>query len=136
MAMQMGNIELEHDLGQGTQYTDRIDLYAAVHKGLRGLLCDVLIALGRMDEMDDHEVADVLARMRGALELCKLHLQKENLFIHPVMESRQPGSSAQPAQEHASQEHEFLGLEEAVGALENSPVPVRRRAAAQLYRRF
>ena len=94
----------------------RFDMYACIHKALRALMADSLLALGRMDPEDALELAQVTQRLMQLLAFCRSHLQHENDFVHRAMEARAPGSSGQIAHEH--DEHK-----EAIDALVGSIPP-------------
>jgi len=114
----------------------RVDLYSAVHKGLRTLMSETLVAVGRMDVDDPAEVAEALAQVRGLLVLCREHLEIENRHIHAAMEARSPGASGETAADHVGHERAFVSLESDVQALARA-APARRAAAAlHLYRQL
>lgn len=112
----------------------REDLYTGIHKALRALLCDVLVAAGRMDGFDDSETAATLARVRNLIELARHHVHHENQHVHPVLEARRRGSSARLAKEHVEHEEAFERLETAVRAVERAAGVAREQAALALYR--
>jgi hypothetical protein len=113
--------------------TTRFNIYNNVHKGLRALLVDTLVAVGRMDDTDERDVVATLASVRAMLKLCLAHLQKENHFIHPALEARQPGSTARVAREHLEHEQAFHELEQQACRVEGSSGAERTHAAARLY---
>src|SRR5262245_20177157 len=78
----------------------RVDMYAGIHKALRALMADTLLALGRMDHDDGLELAQTTQRVLELLEFCRAHLKHENDFVHAAMESRAAGSSGRIAHEH------------------------------------
>ena len=84
-----------------TQNQPRMDMYAGIHKALRALMADTLLAVGRMDYDDDLERAQVCQRVVELLELCASHLKHENEFVHTAIEARAPGASGRIAHEHA-----------------------------------
>jgi hypothetical protein len=114
----------------------RLDLYSAVHKGLRTFMSETLAAVGRMDAGDPAEVADALVQVRGLLVLCRTHLALENRFIHAAMEARSAGSSGETAADHAGHERAFASLESDAQALERATPERRAAAALQLYRQL
>jgi hypothetical protein len=71
----------------------RFDLYSGIHKALRAMMADTLLALGRMDPADDAEVAQVTERVLQLLGFCGSHLAHENAFVHPAIEARAAGAS-------------------------------------------
>lgn len=114
----------------------RPELYAAVHKGLRAAMSDALLAVGRLDCDDADEVAEVLARVRALLALCREHLEVEERAIHPSMEARCPGSAAQTAADHREHLLSFISLEAAVQVVERASARERPGAASRLYRQL
>jgi hypothetical protein len=114
----------------------RVDLYTAVHKGLRTLMGETLVAVGRIDVADPAEVADVLARVRGLLDLCREHLEIENRHIHAALEARSPGASGETAADHVGHARAFASLESDVQALERAAPERRAAAALHLYRQL
>ena len=90
----------------------RIDMYAGIHKALRALMADNLLALGRMDHDDGLELAQTTQRVLELLEFCRSHLEHENDFIHAAMESRAAGSSGRIAHDH----EEHVGAIDALAA--------------------
>ena len=82
----------------------RVDMYSGIHKALRALMADTLLAVGRMDADDGLERAQVTERVLELLQFCAGHLQHENEFVHAAIEARAPGASAQIGHEH---EHNY-----------------------------
>jgi iron-sulfur cluster repair protein YtfE (RIC family) len=114
----------------------RVDLYVGVHKGLRALMSDVLATVGRVDAHDPADVDAAMKQVRGLLEACRLHLHKENQFLHPAMEGRRPGSAGPTADDHVHHEQAIEQLESGVLAVERSTGATRAAAALTLYRRL
>ena len=112
----------------------RHDIYLFIHKGLRNFMGEVLTGVGRLDAGDADETAQVLAQVRGLLDICRSHLNKENEYVHPAMEARRPGSCARTAQDHAGHERAFGELEAGVRAVETASGEARAAATARLYR--
>lgn len=78
----------------------RVDLYASIHKAIRAMMTDALLALGRLDMEDASEVSAVRDRIVSLLDFCANHVQHENEFIHTAIEARATGASAVIAHEH------------------------------------
>lgn len=114
----------------------RVDIYVGVHKGLRAFMSDVLTTAGRMDAHDPAEVAAAMAQVRGLLDACRLHLHKENQFLHPAMEARRPGSACPTADDHVHHEEAIEKLAADVLAVERSAGEARAAAALRLYHRL
>ncbi|HSH90926.1 MAG TPA: hemerythrin domain-containing protein, partial [Ramlibacter sp.] len=113
--------------------TPRMDLYAGIHKALRALMADTLLALGRMDPQDNLEVAQVTQRVLQLLDFCASHLKHENEFVHAAIEARAPGASAVIAHEHEGHESHILELSAAATTLLETPADYRSRLAHHLY---
>lgn len=103
--------------------TPRVDLYGGIHKALRCLMADTLVAMGRMDCDDDLELARTTERVMELLDFCTMHLTKENTYVHAEMEARAPGATSAIA-------HDHVGHVEHIGELARS-VAVLRHAAPQ-----
>jgi hypothetical protein len=112
----------------------RIDMYAGIHKALRALMADRLLALGRMDVDDALELAQVTQRVLELLEFCRSHLQHENEFVHTAMEARAPGASGQIAHEHAEHAEAITVLANQTTALLQCDAEARAAGALALYR--
>lgn len=118
------------------QEAPRLDLYAGIHKALRALMADTLLALGRTDTDDALELARTSQRMMELLDFCASHLQHENAFIHAAMEARAPGASEAIAHEHEEHERHIDELSGLAGALLRLDGQQRASAALELYRQL
>jgi Hemerythrin HHE cation binding domain len=114
--------------------TARHDLYRNIHAGLRMCMGDALSAVGRMDADDPSDVAAVTLQMNELITLFRGHLEKENAWVHPALEARQPGSTARIAHDHDDHVAAFARLADDVLALRTAPSPRRSGAARTLYR--
>lgn len=112
----------------------RFDMYVGIHKAMRALMTDTLLAVGRADTSDELELAQVTQRVLELLEFCAGHLGHENQFIHPALEARAAGTSAQIAQEHVEHTAHLTHLADLVGQLRDAPTDARPTFALQLYR--
>jgi hypothetical protein len=112
----------------------REDLYSGIHKAMRALLCDTLVAAGRMDTADEDDVAQTLGRVRLMIELSRHHLHHENQHVHPALEGRRRGASAASAREHVEHLQAFERLEALALRVERSQDAAREAAALALYR--
>ena len=88
----------------------RYDIYARAHKGLRALMADTLVAVGRADLGDDCEAREAAARIDDLLATCEQHAKLENEFIHRALDERRADASAAFAAEHAKQEAQIESL--------------------------
>jgi len=112
----------------------RYDMYAQIHKGLRSFMADALCRIGRIDPLDEVELAEAAAQLRGLLALSRGHLEHENDFVHAAMEARRPGSTGQAAHEHVHHLRSIESLEAELGALERAEGDARAAGALELYR--
>jgi hypothetical protein len=116
--------------------TPRFDFYRPIHKALRAFMSDTLVAVGRMDTGDEHEVAITLEQTRGLLAVLAGHLEHENQFVHPAMEGRRPGSAAQTAHDHVEHECALAELGALVEGVSRATGAERESLALSLYRRL
>jgi len=112
----------------------RFDMYAQIHKGLRSFMMHTLEKVGRMDAWDECETEEALAQLRALLGLCRVHLEKENSFVHAAMEARRPGSTARIALEHVHHLRSLEALEAAAREVARAAGAERDAAALRLYR--
>lgn len=111
----------------------RPHLYRFIHKGLRGLMTDTLLKVGRMDVADDCERAEVIEQLRMLLMMCTRHLHHEDTVVHPAIERAEAGRSMQTANEHVGHAVAIRTLEQQVLQFE-SAAPARRAVLAhELY---
>nr|WP_214699297.1 ester cyclase [Variovorax paradoxus] len=114
----------------------RFDIYAQVHKGLRACMAATLVEVGRMDCGDDQAVKWVLDRLDQLLDWCVGHLQKENQFVHPAIEARDPAASLRMAGEHAHHDASIAQLRDDADRLSRAGGAARESAATRLYRQL
>ena len=114
----------------------RHNVYAIPHKALRLWFSSALSAAGRVDPHDDVEIAALTEQIRGLLQFCRMHLEKEDEFVHPAMEARRRGSSHETQDDH----HEHIAAQErlecGVQALAMTNGAQREIAVTQLYRQL
>jgi hypothetical protein len=124
-----------HELRQvAATQAPRVDMYAGIHKALRALMADTLLAVGRMDSADDLDVAQTTQRVVELLDFCRSHLRHENEFVHAAIEARAPGASAAIAHEHDEHEQHIAALAASVEALRAQTQEQRATQALDLYR--
>ncbi|MES2129442.1 MAG: hemerythrin domain-containing protein [Pseudomonadota bacterium] len=112
----------------------RFDIYSKIHKALRACMCNTLTLVGRLDGDDAAEMSRVLGQVRALASMCGNHLAKEDAFIHPAMEERQPGSSSRIEGEHVRHEQACLELVSAADGVASALPRARRQRIAHLYR--
>jgi hypothetical protein len=111
----------------------RVDMYGGIHKALRALMADTLLAVGRMDCADDLERAEVTERVLQLLDFCRSHLEHENAFVHTAMEARAPGASEAIAREHEDHVKHIEALAAVVAAVRAAPEGERFGQQQRLY---
>jgi hypothetical protein len=116
--------------------SERHNIYALIHKGLRAWMCDVLTMVGRTDPHDSADVAAALGKVRALLAACTSHLEHENDFVHTALEARAPGSALVTAGEHDQHERSLAQLEEWAQRVEGTNGSARVSAATGLYRQL
>ena len=118
------------------QVPARLDMYTGIHKALRALMSDTLLAVGRMDPEDAAETNEISERVVGLMAFCASHLKHENEFKHTAMEARAPGASHRIAHEHDDHERHIAELSAFAAALRACPAPARAGAVLDLYRQL
>jgi hypothetical protein len=114
--------------------THRHNIYTLIHKALRACMADVLVTVGRMDPHDPDDVAVAAASVRSLLDFARSHLQAEEDWVHPALEARRSGSSAETRADHLQHREAFVMLEASLRAVETSAGTAREVAALRLYR--
>lgn len=114
----------------------RFDIYALIHKGLRAHLTHTLNTVGRCDWHACDDARATQAELQSLLDFCRSHINHEDEWVHPALESRRPGASQHSASDHL-EHHEAIDQLQAL-AEQVSHLPALRRAEAthQLYRRL
>lgn len=114
----------------------RVDLYRLIHKALRAVMSQTLLAVGRADCEDEGEVAQALEQVELLVELCRDHLDHENRFIHSAIEERVPGAAMHTAYDHLHQQSSLNALAELCLAITRSASIARSTLMDQLYRQL
>ncbi|MDY0012978.1 MAG: hemerythrin domain-containing protein [Rhodocyclaceae bacterium] len=112
----------------------RFDIYLPIHKGLRAFMCHLLPRVGCLDTDDETAVAQVLESLGVLLRLCASHLRKEDSLVHPALEARMPGATAQVADDHRSHGVSLDILEAQAALMARSRGHARAASALRLYR--
>jgi len=119
---------------QAPALAPRVDMYGGIHKAMRAMMADTLLAVGRMDCDDALELAQVTERVLTLLESCEAHLRHENEFVHAAIEARAPGASERIAHEHEEHEMQIASLAAAVAVLRRCEPGQRAAKSLNLYR--
>lgn len=110
----------------------RVDLYAAIHKGLRVLLTETLVLVGRTDPASEAEWVTAREAVVTLLDACAQHLAEENAILHGAIEARLPGATTAIAGDHAGHEETIALLRALVRRADAASE--RADALTQLYR--
>lgn len=128
---------MEFDLNEMSQLAESdgtgVDLYANIHKALRAMMTDSLLAIGRMDPLDEVDLARGTGMLLETLDFCTLHMEHETEFVNTALEARVPGAGAQIAHEHEAQLQRAALLGLAVAMLRGAPLEQREARATELY---
>lgn len=119
-----------------TPMPPRYDPYLVVHKGLRALMFETLRRVGCMDPDDADDTAHALEGLRELVRLASSHLHHEDLFVHPAMEARAPGSTSNAVAGHRSHREALAALLDGSDRVEAGEGAGRATAALALYRRL
>ncbi len=114
----------------------RVDIYAAIHKALRAMMADTLLAAGNADVADLGSLHALCERVRALSVACGSHLRHENEYVHPAMEMRSPGSSAHAAAEHKQQRAAIVDLHETAIRLSTEAADGKPQIVQDLYRKL
>jgi hypothetical protein len=112
----------------------RVDMYSGIHKALRALMADTLLAVGRMDCDDALERAQTVQRVQELLGFCANHLRHENEFVHTAIEARATGASEAIAHEHDEHLQHIGQLSKAAAYVLDCGLVERPAAVQRLYR--
>jgi hypothetical protein len=133
----MRNTVQENQAVAAVPTAPRFDMYTAIHKAMRAMMADTLLAVGRMDPTDTEEVTAISGRVMDLLDLCTGHLEHENTFVHTAIEARAPGASEAVAHDHVEHIEHIAALKQAVAAIWASPEGrCPPEAALSLYRQL
>lgn len=133
----MDTLSPEQDAARTTAISTqpgRVDLYAGIHKALRLMMARTLTTVGSTDPGDAGEVAATLGLVGRLLDLCELHVQDENEFVHPALERAQAGSAARIAAEHVHHLEHIADLRDLAGLVADQSGTPRAAALGRLYR--
>ena len=84
------------------QALPEVDVYGAVHKGVRYALLDLLRRMGTVSPLETANVEMVLDDLDGLFYLCAAHAEHEERFVHQRVEERAPGALARFDTAHAA----------------------------------
>lgn len=116
-----------------TTVQPRLDFYAGIHKALRLFMTDTLVRTGSTDPRDTTAVEATLGQVEGLLAGCEAHLEKENAYVHPLLEAAVPGSASRIAAEHVEHMEAIASLRDLTGLVRHASEPRRAAAMQRLY---
>jgi hypothetical protein len=119
---------------EGLLNSTRYDIYSTIHKALRLCMMEALADIGSMDTESAEELHLPLSNVEAMLGLMRSHLAKENKFVHPALEARQPGTTKRIADEHLEHEQAIDALSDEIADLWASNAAQRAELAQRLYR--
>lgn len=113
----------------------RYNIYTLIHKGLRASLCQNLVDLGKLDDTDAEAVAQQVAITSSLLDFCRAHLEHENDFIHPVIQSLDK-SPLQTLGDHHEHEAAISELQQKLALINTMHTKERTNALDSFYSSF
>lgn len=88
--------------------------YKNIHKGLRGMMLETLLQVGRMDPGETAECHEALAAVETLLHALETHAQLENAFLHTALRERAPYVVAQFDRVHGEHRRAIAALQDCV----------------------
>jgi Hemerythrin HHE cation binding domain len=95
---------------EATMTTRRLNIYGAVHKGIRARLAALVEQSGRTDFSRARDIATLQQELTDTFTLLEQHAAKENRFINPLIRSYAPRVAAALDGEHHEQEERMKDL--------------------------
>ena len=114
----------------------QVDVYGAVHKGIRYALLDLLRRMGTVAPTDTSGVEMVLDDLDGAFYLCAAHAAQEDRYVHSVIEGARPGALARFDAVHAALGEILEALRTATGEVLCAAPELRPGRFRLLYLRY
>ena len=115
--------------------TQRIDLYASIHKGIRAALFDLVTLAGSTDATDPVALGHLQDRLEHVSGLIRAHTHHEDLHLTGPVRQALPDRAEALEAHHEDQMRELGGIDSALLGLcsEGSPSPA---ALHGIYRRL
>jgi len=114
----------------------RVDLYGAIHRGLRLGHTKLLSRLGTTSYTDRASVERVLDELEAFLDLAAQHLAAEERHYHPALEARRPHSADALNEQHAEHVRSFAELRALAAKLSVAPPETAPSVGRALYLRY
>lgn len=112
----------------------RVDLFTAIHKGIRALLFDLARDAARVDLTSTHAVDGLVARIERALGFLDEHAALEDAHVFAALRALDGDLADELAAEHRGLEVVQIEVERAAEALALAELSVRPAAGAHLAR--
>jgi hypothetical protein len=81
-----------------------LNMYTAIHKGLRNLLFTTSLSAGNTDWTNDDDLSGLQGRLDHLLHVLRLHVQNEETYVHPLLADRLVGVHRRLEEDHREQE--------------------------------
>ena len=91
---------------------ERMVIYRNIHKAVRHFLYSTALGLGSADFRDQKSMRESLEQLRGTIANLQEHAEREETYVHPVLESRVPGITKPFAETHEDDERLFDRMRE------------------------
>lgn len=114
----------------------QVDVYGAVHKGIRYALLDLLRRMGTVAPNDTSGVDMVLDDLEGAFYLCAAHSAQEERYVHAEIEATSPGALGRFDAAHAGLGDMLDRLRTATVEVQCAEPAVRPGSFRSLYLRY
>jgi iron-sulfur cluster repair protein YtfE (RIC family) len=115
----------------------RLDLYGVAHKGLRFVLCHLLIEMGHASFGDERDAGMIAAALEVALTQCDRHIAHEDAVIRPALLQRTPKALARLDHEHEQHATQVAELRAMTKALREADGTAHRASIGRtLYLHF
>lgn len=111
----------------------RYDLYKNIHKALRALMADTLVAVGKLDVRDAAQLSATVRQAEDLLALAQKHLEHEDDLLHPAILAAMPTAELVSVSDHVHHERTIRELEDILGELNGAPEASRDALCADLY---
>lgn len=100
-----------------TPSSSRHDIYRNIHKGLRGMMFETVLLVGRTSPADATAVAATLDEVERLLAFMAAHVKHENEHVHTAIEARTPGGARRTTDDHHEHVESLDTLRAEVAAL-------------------
>lgn len=114
----------------------RHEMYRPIHKAMPHILFSTSEALGLADFRDEAAARDALDHLARTITFLREHAGHENDFVHPALESKVPGITANFADNHEDDEAAFEQFENLSQQIRSAGADQRIVLGNQVHDRF